>query len=560
EYPSDEMGEDINQDIDFQDLDTLETIPSSGGEVTIVVLDAGWTYVVVWNPAFQTYTLTIETYDHPALLRDTPYSLHINASYALQSPFYGSDDTYITFQLRSRQSDLVVDDPPDPTAYLENSQFRVYYFDVDSSIGITANSIIVLKGITPLVQGADYTLTYQGNGFYLLSVNSTKLDGLGLTTLTIQATWNPLLAPYHDNAEVDVSIYVTKREANVEITVPPSQTKFLDNVVFSFVYRDLRSGLAIGVITSTNVSIWAGGVLLTAGQYTINKVSSSFTVYINSSTISSVLVSNYNVTVHVDWNDATAPYYFDDSTIVRVTTTNRRMSYAVLPAEQAAYGELLNLSFSITDADSGKAVVLVPGNIIFNGKTVSLVQGFDFTIDFSESSLGIYTIRINTVAVGLPNTYLFNLYVNWNPATQPYYLSLTPVNPIEMTGIISKIDTILIHLGPDPETAIWGDSAIGIRVAYQNLVFGNLTTGANVTWAWPEGLVEFGLSGEPLGDGEYVANVDPSLADAATYIITFHAKGLAAYKDAFVYITLVVASADSEMIPISPLDPVYPIN
>ncbi|MBY8999176.1 MAG: hypothetical protein KGD60_15795, partial [Candidatus Thorarchaeota archaeon] len=43
-------------------------------------------------------------------------------------------------------------------------------------------------------------------------------------------------------------------------------------------------------------------------------------------------------------------------------------------------------------------------------------------------------------------------------------------------------------------------------------------------------------------------------------IITFHAKGLAAYKDAFVYITLVVAFADSEMIPISPLDPVYPIN
>ncbi len=546
--------------LDFQDLETLDTISNSSGKVSIEILDAGWIFNVVWNPAFQTYTLTIQTYNHPELVVGTPYSLHIQASYASESPFYGIDDTYISFELRSRRSDLIVDDPPDPTAYLEFAQFRVYYFDIDSSTGITATSIVVRKGITILNQGTDYTLVYQGNGYYLISVDSTKLDGLGLTTLNVEALWTSG-APYHDSADVDVSIYVTKREANVEITVPPTQTKFLDNVVFSFVYRDLRSGLAIGTITTANVAVWAGGVLLTqVTQYTISQMGSTFTVYINSTTISSTLVSNYNVTVRVDWNDATAPYYFDDSTIVRVTTTNRQMSYAVLPAEQAAYGEYLNLSFSIIDADSSKAVVLVPGNILFNGKTVSLVQGVDFTIDFTQSSSGIYTIRINTVAVGLPNNYLFNLFVYWTPATQPYYRDLTPVTPIEMTGVISKIDTILIHLGPDPETAIWGDPSIGIRVAYQNLVFGNLTTGANVTWAWSEAGVEFGLTGEPSGDGEYVADIDPGLADAGTYIITFHAKGLAAYKDAYVYITLVITAAGSDMLAINPIDPVVQIN
>ncbi|MFW9958867.1 MAG: hypothetical protein ACFFCT_12425, partial [Candidatus Odinarchaeota archaeon] len=291
----------------------------------------------------------------------------------------------------------------------------------------------------------------------------------------------------------------------------------------------------------------------------ISQVGSTFTVSINSTTISSSLVTNYNVTVRVDWNDATPPYYFDDSTIVRVTTTNRRMSYAVLPAEQAAYGELLNLSFSITDADSGRAVILVPGNILFNGKTVSLVQGVDFTIDFTQSSIGKYTIRINTVEVGLPSTYLFNLYVNWNPATQPYYLSLTPVNPIEMTGIISKIDTLLLHMGPDPEEAIWGEQP-SIRVNYTNLVFGSLTAGATVTWAWPAAGVEFGPTGEPLGDGVYEANINTSLADAGTYIITFRATGLAAYKDAFLYITFIVKAVDSDIIPIDPTDPVYLIN
>jgi hypothetical protein len=546
--------------LDFQDLETLETIPYDGGKVTIVVLDVGWTYVVVWNPSYQTYTLTIETYNHPELVVGTQYSLHIQASYASQSPFYGSDDTYITFKLRTRQSDLIIDDPPDPTAYLEYAQFRVYYFDVDSSSGITATSIVVRKGIFTLIQGTDYTLVYQGSGYYLLSVDSTKLDGLGITTLNIEAQWTSG-APYHDSADVDVNIYVTKREANVEITVPPTQTRFLDNVVFSFVYRDLRSGLAIETITSANVAIWAGGGLLTpVVQYTISQVGSTFTVYVNSTSLSSSLVTNYNVTVRVDWNDVTAPYYIDDSTLVRVTTTNRRMSYAVLPAEEAAYGELLNLSFRISDADSGRAVVLASGNILFDGKTVALTEGVDFSIDFSQSSLGIYTIRISTVAVGLPNTYLFNLYVNWNPASQPYYLSLTPVNPIEMSGVISKIDTILYHVGPEPETAVWGDAPIGITVNYTNLVFGNLTTGATVTWTWNEAGVEFGPTGEPLGDGVYVANINQSLANAGTYIISFRATGLAAYKDAYVYVTFVVTAAGSDMIPIDPADPVVNVD
>jgi hypothetical protein len=546
--------------LDFQDLDTLETIPSPGGQVTITVLNASWICYPVWNSAFQTYTLTIETYTHSELIVGRLYVLRIQANYSYQSPFYASDDVYVTFQLRTRQSNLVVDDSPDPTAYLENVQFRVRYYDVDSSSSITADSIIIHKGITQLSQGTDYTLTYQGNGYYLVSVNTTAIGALGFTTLNVTATWNPATAPFHDNANVNVNVYVTGREANVEITTPPTQTRFLDNIVFSFVYRDLRSGLGIGNITSANVAIWSGGVLLTTGQYSISQVGSTFTVYINSTIISSSLVTNYNVTVRVDWNDTTAPYYFDDSTIVRVTSTNRRMSYAVLPAEETAYGETLNLSFSITDADSGKAVVLVPGNILFNGKTVSLVEGVDFTIDFSQAATGIYTIRINTVSVGLPNTYSFNLYVNWNPASQPYYSSLTPVSPIETTGVISKIDTVLIHVGPDPEEAFWGDPDIGISVVYENLVFANYTTGATVTWAWTAAGIEFGLTGEPFSDGVYQASVNTSAAGTGTYVLTFRATGLAAYKDAYVYITLVIKAASSEMLPNAPTEPVVQIN
>jgi hypothetical protein len=546
--------------LNFQDLDTLKTIPSDDGEVTIVVLDFGWSYSVEWQSTFQQYVLTVQTYDHSSLDVGTTYYLHIQASYAFQSPFYGSDDAYISFVLRTRQSDLVVDNPPDPTAYLEYAEFRVLYSDVDGGFGITADSFSILKGFTSLVLGPDFTVTPQGNGYYLISVDTTKLDGLGLTSLTVTTYWNPAQSPYHDNASVGVGVYVTRREANVEVTAPPSTTKFLDNVVFTFVYRDLRSGTAIGTITSTNIAIWAGGTPLTAGQYTIEKIGSSFRVTVNSTTISPVLVTSYNVTVRVDWDDGLAPYYFDDSSIVRVTTTNRRMSYAALPVEAAAYGELLNLSFSITDGDHVPSlpVVLVPGNIVFEGQTVSLTEGVDFSVDFSQSASGVYTIRIDTVALGLPNTYGFNLYVTWTLGISPYYRDLTTSGPIEMSGIVSKIDTELVHTGSDPETAIWGES-IAIYVEYGNSVFGNLTSGANVTWAWPAAGVEFGLTGEPLGDGVYAASIDTSLADVGTYVIALRATGLAAYKDAFAYVTLVVRAVDSDMVAVDPTVPVQQV-
>ena len=72
-----------------------------------------------------------------------------------------------------------------------------------------------------MVAGVNYTLTNQGDGYYLISLETTALNGLGYTSVQVRAEWSGG-APYHNNANLDVNVYVTKREANVEIITPPT--------------------------------------------------------------------------------------------------------------------------------------------------------------------------------------------------------------------------------------------------------------------------------------------------------------------------------------------------
>ncbi|MHA2396048.1 MAG: hypothetical protein ACXAC0_05040 [Candidatus Thorarchaeota archaeon] len=518
--------------------------------VTFEILNASWTFNVVWNPTFQYYEMTVETYDQASLVIGVEYTLEVRATYAAQSPFYSYDDTYVFFELRTRASDVVLISSPDPTPYLENVDFLVRYRDSDSGSGIDADIVSIWKGVTQLTLNVDFTLTDQGAGFYLISLDTTALDGLGYTSIQVRASWTSG-APYHDNANLGVDIYETKREANVEVVTPPAQAKCLDNVTFQFVYRDLGSGAVINTITASNIQVWAAGVLLTPGQYVLTGIAGTFTVEVNSTVLSPGLVSSYNVTVFVDWNDGSTPYYFDDATIIRVSTRERQMAYTVLPAGETAYGELLNLSFSLLDTDS--SIPVIDAIIAFDLQAGGLTEGVDFWV---IKGTGLYTIRVDTTALGAPGTFLFDLDVSWD-GSSPYYLDLTT---IVMTGVANKIDTILIPL-QDLYEVQWSASQ-PVTLTYESLLDASLIDNAEIRWEWPEALVFAGPGGF-IGSGQYQADIDTSLypdLELGTYVITFTIENLTAYKSAVAFVTLVITALDSDMTLIDPALPVITIN
>ncbi|MFW9787176.1 MAG: hypothetical protein ACFFE2_09520 [Candidatus Thorarchaeota archaeon] len=537
--------------LDFLDRETSGTIGNETSLVSLSILNGSdWFFTVEWMSGFEYYELTILTYNHPELVIGVEYVLQIEASFSNQVPFYGSDDTFVFFELRTRASTVSLIDSPDPTAYLENSVFRVQYLDTDSGIGITADSISIHRGVFTLTPGTDYILSFEGNGLYFVTLNTTALGGIGSTTIQVRAFWTGG-SPYHDDATLDVNVYVTKREANVEITTPPTQARYLDNVTFQFVYRDLATATVIDSITINEIQIWAGGILLTPLQYSISEVSGTFTVSINSTVLSAGLVSNYNVTVFADWNDATAPFYFDDATIVRVSTRGRSMSYSVLPAEETAYGELLNLSFSLLDADSGNPVSDLHTVISFDLQSGGLTPGVDFWI---LGSPGLFTVQIDTTALGNPGTYHFDLDISWD-GSAPYYLGLAT---IDMIGIVNKIDTILIPTQDIVEVQ-WSAST-SITVTYQSLLDSSLIDGADVIWESP---FEYAGPAGFIGSGQYQASIDTAAyagLHVGTYVITITVENLTAYKSAIAYVTLVITALDSEMTLIDPATPVISIN
>jgi hypothetical protein len=348
-----------------------------------------------------------------------------------------------------------------------------------------------------------------------------------------------------------VNIRVTKRETNVEITVPPSITQFLDNVTFTFAYTDLLRGTPITSITASDIELWADGVLLLDDDFMMSQIGGSFLISVNSSILSPNLVSNYNLTVKVDWNDATPPFYSDDTTLVRVTTTNRVITYSIDEVQDAGLGENISISFSLSDEDTGIPV----GSVIidFDGQTVSLTRDVDFwVVEGSGVDLGKYTIYVDSLALFDPGNYDFDLDISWTPSTQPYYANMST---IVLTGIVRAIETSLIPIA-DQVTVLWKEGAI-VSVNYNNTLYGNLTSGASVNWTWPGvaqgSFVEIGTS------GNYNATIDTSLDYAGTIVLIIEAEK-DRYQFAITYVTIIVRSLPSKLVGIDPADLVLDID
>ncbi|MFW9887560.1 MAG: LamG-like jellyroll fold domain-containing protein, partial [Candidatus Thorarchaeota archaeon] len=261
--------------LNYQDLLTLGVIGNGSSLVTFEILNSStWFYSIYWNSILEQYDFTVETYNHPTLAIDTQYALEVRMSYANVAPFYNADTTFILFELRSRSSQLVLQDSPDPTPYLDYANFTVFYRDLDAagSIGIIAESISVYKGAAPLTQGTHYLVSTLSSGIYLIAVNTTALDGLGTTVLDVFAAWNSSNRPFHDDADVSVSIVTTERDANVQILVPPPQTQYWDNVTLTFAYYDLGRSSEITSITASDIEVWADGVLLVPGDFILTPI------------------------------------------------------------------------------------------------------------------------------------------------------------------------------------------------------------------------------------------------------------------------------------------------
>ncbi|MFX0046032.1 MAG: hypothetical protein ACFE8Z_09305, partial [Candidatus Hermodarchaeota archaeon] len=356
-----------------------------------------------------------------------------------------------------------------------DASFTLFYNDADSDYGISNADISVYLNSTLLVQGVDYTMTEGLAGYYSLGVDTTVLAGLGLNILDVYANWTG--TPYHENLTMTVNVIVRERSTIIELTQPPSQTSYLEDVSFTFVFKDLDDGgsYVLG-LTSGDIRLFCeNGTEITSG-YTFNTAGFGYDMIVNSAGISAVLDDDYNLTLVVDWDGATAPYYTDRSVSLRLSIVGRSMRVVPdLVQTKPITGPLgtdnLTISFSVLDAGSGAPL---EGAIIL----ISCQERPSFThwITYGTGpTAGNYNITVETASLISAGIYHFDLRVQWDPLLAPYYANSSTITLI---GEVDLVDTNLQAGAPVPSSPQLGEY-VSIGVSYTDLDHGQ----ANITGA-----------------------------------------------------------------------------
>ncbi|MFX1439782.1 MAG: hypothetical protein ACFFFD_05990 [Promethearchaeota archaeon] len=481
----------------YQDLLNLDMIGNSTNDVSIEILNGStWFFVSSWESFNEYYLITVQTSNHPELLVGTAYVLWFNMSYADSPPYYEPADTFVRIQFRNRASTIELNEAPQPTPYLDSINFTILYRDVDVYGEIQGASITVRKSGVPLVFGTDYTVTSLSGGLYLLSIDTESLDGIGPTPITVYANWSQT-APFYANATLNIVLTTILRYTNLEIVAPPSQTRFLDLVDFTISVIDLGTGGTISVPLSYFKLYNGSSMELLAPQFSIQDIGSNqYEITINSTVLSSRLVTNHELIVSVVFPEMT-PFHRSDNTTARVSTTNRIGSVTVGQVLSTPLGDNMQLGFSFLDESSGMGIE--NAIILFDCLNVSLVQGTDFWISGNQ---GNYIVSVDTDALGDVGTYRFSLSVQWDPGRQPYYLNTTTLT---LTGSVRLTDTLLTSGAPDPYTVPYTDN-VTIVVTFTDLdhAEGIDGAGAGITINYTAtGDIPAVWDYEALGQGKY---------------------------------------------------------
>jgi hypothetical protein len=493
----------------YQDLDTLMPIGNDTGVMVYLEILNGtdWIFTCSWRPSHQNYLLTVETSNQPLELGHT-YNLWLNFSSEFAAPFYEWNDILVPFEMKERKTSLDLISSPSQTHYQDYANFTILYKDVSTALGISGGTIYLHFGMILLQPSVEYDISEISPGRYLISLDTSVLGPPGVKTIHVTANWSAG-SPYYDDALRNINIPVTERPSNVEIVFPPGQTWYLDNVTFDFAFVDLSTGEGITVSLS-DIKVFSGTVLLASGEYIIEPTGSIFELQINSTVIAPTLVSNWNITIQIDWTSG-APYYRDDVASIFVNTVGRSANVELSQIEETPIGDLMSINLTYTDARTqngieGATIVLScveePG----------LVEGVDYWVQMGTGiDSGKYEVLVSTSSLGNLGVFTFSIEVQWSAFMTPFYGTILTS---EIQGRVREIQTSVSSGLPSPSVvAFYEDVSFVIQFDDTdhdvpiNGAEGQITVRYKST-----GLEPSSWTVQPISDGQY--NITITMMDA----------------------------------------------
>jgi hypothetical protein len=453
----------------YSDILSLSEIANGTYPVTIEIVNgSSWLFTSTYRAASRDYLVIVETYNQDLEI-GREYLLLVRMSYSDAPPFYLPAETYVSFTLTERMTLLDLIETPLPTQYGELVNLTVFYLDTTSAEGISGATIALSVDGLELLEGVDYILTETSVGIYAVAINTTSIGPATTTaSLLVEASWS-IGAPFYAGSSLTLTVSVTQRAAIIQVAVQPSQVKFLENVTFVLKYVDEQSQELIS-LTKQQILVYSGGFLLGTSDFSFAFTGTGYQISINSTTLSSGLVSNWNVSVIVDWQDATAPYYTDDMTSVWVSVVERTGLIVRGPAPTTPIGNNMTITFSYTDTSTGTGIN--DAIVIFDCLSPSgLVENTDFWI---SRIAGQYTILVDTGSLGGTGTFTFSLRLLWDPDTAPYYRNSST---IYMQGAVRLIQAQLENDDPTPSPVPLNEN-VSVTIAFTDLDHGIPIVGA----------------------------------------------------------------------------------
>ncbi len=396
---------------------------------------------------------------------------------------------------------------PDPAPYLEFANISVRYYDDTTSRGIYGATITASCATAneTLQLNVNYFVSYQGNGWYLVSINTTALGGLGSYEIDIVASWTGI--PYYTDNSRTVEVVVTLRNAKLTIVKTPVDTPFMNNVTFQFSFRDGLTDSGID-ITKANIILTHGtsNTLITANQYVLTGGSGLYTISLNSTILTSVLVSGHIINITIIWGNI-APYYDNISVTTEVSIVERPTRLVFLQVPSVAYGNNITITIRYEDFYTTRGISGANTSLICINATGSI------TYDVIYLGNGYYSFIVNSSQLPNLGKYLFSVNFTYTPS--PYYQDQLNGH---VYATLRSISTLLQVSVPTPGTVPVGDNVIA-NVTYWNIDSDTGIEGANITVNWQQ-LYGTSITITELGNGIYQLNISTVGLNAQVYSFT----------------------------------------
>lgn len=484
----------------YRDLDDYTSAGMNGGNLTLVGL-VGYSF---YDNGDGTYTVYLDTSVFDSL---GTFTVNVEIEYGgTRFCADAADFFYLTVIQRRTQ---LTSELPELAPYLTQANITVRYIDDTTGSGIVEANVYAYCATSSqsLVLNSNYWIDDAGEGYYLIRISTVALGTFG--TYTIQITVNWTGSPYYQQRIRTAVVEVSRRPASLTVSKSPLNTPFLSSVHFEITITDILDGSPISIDKSVLILTHSFGTVILDSEYTLSGANGIYVIGINSTTLTSVLVSDYPINIKFFWGDTT-PYYANSTTSTQVTITNRYTQVSVLSTPSGYY--YFNLSATLRFSDYLTAAG-IPGATV----TVSCLNDTSFQRWVTDNGDGTYTLLIDTNDLDGIGRYFFSANFTWTGS--PYYSN---VFGVDFSVNINPVSTSLSFDLPQGVTYYLGDTVVG-NITFRDISEGFGIDDANVTTDW-ESLYGTTASVSKLGDGVYQLSIDTSGLNAQIYVFAINAS------------------------------------